>query len=362
MIQLWLPDDALRRRKYTEAHLLAAARELGCDSVRPRTIRTFIEQGLLDHPRRDWRGYGGGSSPGWWPRTQFDLWLTLLRQRKQLEDRTTRGSAHIYLALCNVVVFSWLTFGETAGISLGQVRQAMRTWAAGNQVSSFAESRRAARKLVKQATHPKAQDRRRSIDYLADLALKGSVPDREHLHYEFERLIDPMHTGAVKGPEEAPLSPDALTELITQRVEMLARLQRADRDLPDGLWEWARFIYHSSRASYEQALPRLANDPAVRKDRELASLFRNESREDAMNRACDDLLLVFAVSSRSAQATHLPPHMRPDLWIARTIQAHVTSEQTVSALCDLAGRRRAFVETTISLTSSEDPEQWGVER
>jgi hypothetical protein len=238
----------------------------------------------------------------------------------------------------------------------------MRTWAAGNQRSSLAESRRAARKLVKQAAHPKAQDRRRNTSYLADLALKGSVPDREQLRYEFERLIDPMHTGAVKGPEEAPLSPEALTEMITQRADMLQRLQRVDGDNSDGLWEWARFIYHSSRAACERALPHLANDPSVRKDPELASLFRSELLEDAMNRFCGDLLLVFAVSSWSSQATNLPPQMRPELWIAGTIQAHVTSEQTVSALCDLAGRRQTFVEMTIELTSSEDPERWKVER
>jgi DNA-binding transcriptional MerR regulator len=362
MTQLWLPEEALKRHKYTEEDLLAAARELRCNDVRPRTIRTFVEQGLLAQPQRDWRGFGGGSSRGWWPRAQFDLWCTLLRQRKQLKERATRGSAQIHLALCNVVVSAWLNFGETAGIPLSQVRRAMRTWATGNRVTSLAKSRSAARKLVQQAAHSKAQDRRGSVDYLADVALTGRAPDREELYYQFQRLIDPMHTGAVKGPEEAPLSPDVATELIVQRADKLERLQQTDPDLPDGLWEWARYTYHWSRAAYEQAQPRLANDPSVRKHPELASMFRRKSFEDAVNTACADLLLVLAVSSLASQATHMPPQMRPELWIEGTMHARVSAEQTVSALYDFAGRRQAFVETTIAWTSSEDLQLWKVER
>src|SRR5258708_10389204 len=71
MHTLWTPAPA---RCFSADDLLAAAKALHCQHVKRRTIRTYVERGLLDHPTRDWPGYGGGSSDGWWPLPQFSLW------------------------------------------------------------------------------------------------------------------------------------------------------------------------------------------------------------------------------------------------------------------------------------------------
>src|SRR5215467_4262472 len=100
MSRLQIPRHAER---FTAHDLLRAATSLGCDDVKMRTIRTFEELGLLDHPRHPSAGYGGGSLQGWWPRAQFDLWCTLLRHRKQLIER--EGAKHrLHATLCNIVV------------------------------------------------------------------------------------------------------------------------------------------------------------------------------------------------------------------------------------------------------------------
>jgi hypothetical protein len=141
MTRLWVPPHA---ESYVEADLLTAAREIGCRDVVARTVRTFVEYGLLDHPQRTWPGHGGGSSRGWWPRAQYDLWLTLLRQRKQIIESNGAHKAKIAPTLCNIVVSAWLYFGDAADIPPSQVRRAMRTWACAYQrVDSQAAARRA---------------------------------------------------------------------------------------------------------------------------------------------------------------------------------------------------------------------------
>jgi len=349
MTKLWVPPHAER---YVEADLLTAARELDCRDVVSRTIRTFVEYGLLDHPQRAWPGHGGGSSPGWWPRAQYDLWLTLLRQRKQLIESNGAHKAQITPALCNIVVSAWVYFGDAAGIPLRQVRRAMRTWASANQhVNSLVAARRAAQDIIRTAGHDKAPNRRALKEQLAQIVWIGRVPDREDLLYRMRLLVDPFGKGVTKGPEGASFSPEILTALITERIEMLQVLQRGEPHLPDGMWEWARFTLLWSRGFYLQAQPQILNDPSLQKHPEMARLYQSETFETMMNSVCFDLLTVLAVAEQAQQATHLPPEFQPHVWLEGKLKAHIKAWQAVSTVLRLDEARQSYLEVSVRLKS-----------
>jgi hypothetical protein len=134
--------------------LLAEAKPLGCQDVKPRTIRTYIEHGLLDHPHRDWPGHGGGSIDGWWPRAQFALWHTEIQQCIWLEQRERRKKL-VYPGLYNIPVWGWLYAGESSGVHLPQVRRAMASWAKDvSTARSFKQAQREAADFIRTLAHP----------------------------------------------------------------------------------------------------------------------------------------------------------------------------------------------------------------
>lgn len=347
MSTLWTPPRETHR--YSEQDLLDAARAPECGDVQRRTVRTFIALGLLDHPRRRWPGHGGGSSPGWWPRQQYDLWCTLLRQRQQLIAREGHRP-QIHAVLSNVVVGAWLYFGEAAGIPLTQVRRAMQTWSKTYQtVGSDAEARRAALGFVRLAAHPSATNRRDLRANLAEMLYTGRYPGREDLLYHLDMLVDPHGRGDMKGPDEAPLSAENLADMILSRAEIVKTLGSGADKSPDGLWEWARFILLWTRGWYQAAQPRLADDPSLRKHPELARIYAPEDFESMINAACKDLLSVLGVSDLAQHATHLPLEQRPGPWLAGRVQLRVNGRQQLSAVLHPDGSRQIYLAVSVQL-------------
>lgn len=359
MSRLWTPPQARQQRtkRYTAADLCAEARQLGCKEIGPRTVRTFMELGLLGRRGRDWPGRGGGSSLGWWSQQQFDLWRTLLLQREQLIAREGQR-AQINIALCTVVVGAWLYLGEAASIPLAQVKRAMHSWAKAHfstdaWVKSQVEAHRKAKQAVDIVADASATTRRAARGFLAEMLYTGHMPGRDELLEQLSTLIDPSSRSgqkAWKGPAEAPLSAQSLTDMTLTRAKMLERLTKSASALPDGVWEWARFTLLLTRGWYQDAQPRLADDPSLAKYPELARLYQPDDFESMINSACADLLSVLALADLAKRAAHLPPEQRPDLWIAGQVRLWVESHQQLSALLRPDGSYQAYVGLSMQLT------------
>lgn len=351
MNRLWVPPQAER---YTKDDLLAAARKMGCHDVKPRTIRTFIESGLLDHPHRQPGGRGGGALAGWWPRVQFDLWCALLNQRKGLIARREHRN-RVHIVLCNVVVAAWLYFGEASGIPLTQVRRAMRTWVnAHTTVRSFEEAQRLAKRFVRLIAHPSARNRLELQKYIADILFTGRYPDPDVLLYQVGSLIDPMNRGEIKGPAEAPIAAQNITDMILGRVEAQAMLRKNDTQTPDGLWEWTRVMLLYSRNRYQVSQPRIREDPSFKKYPELRHLYEPETFETMVNTACEDLLTTLGTLALAQQATHLPPPLHPDPWLAGEMHVRVESHQHLSDVFQPDGSRQAYLGISVQVTQQSD--------
>jgi hypothetical protein len=334
-----------------------AAKGLGWSDVKPRSIRTFVELGLLDHPRRGWPGHGGGSSPGWWPRAQFDLWRTLVQQRRLLVARVGH-KAKLHATLCAVVVAAWLYFGEASGIPLAQVRRAMRTWASVNRtVGSLAEAQRLAKRFILLTAHPLADDRLQLREAVATMLYTGRYPEHDELLYRLQQLVDPRGRGEAKGPATAPLTAEHLTELILGRVAMLEKLCGRDEILPDGVWEWARCMLLWSRTEYQVLAPHLAHDPAQQRYPEVARLYQPETFETLVNAACENLLTVLSTSELARQATHLRPELRPDPWLAGRLRLHVDAKIQWSALVHADGARPGSLRVSVQVSWQDEAPQ-----
>jgi hypothetical protein len=351
--KIWVPQPQQAKR-YTEKDLLIAARKIGCHDVKSRTVRTFVELGLLDGPYRDRRGYGGGSSKGWWPRAQLDLWCTLMRQRKQIIAREG-AKDRINVVLCNVAVAAWLYFGEAAGIPLTQVQRAMRTWAHANaRIRSYLEANRQARRFIRMAAHLSAEDLLNLRKYFAEMLFAGHYPEREELLYEIRTLVDPHNRGEIKGPAEAPISAENLTDMILGRVKMLERLRRSANAPPDGLWEWAHCMLIWAQNQYQAAQPGMVNDPSLKIHPELAQIYHPENFETLVNRACEDLLAVLSTSELALGAPHLPAPLRPAPWVAGHMHVKIESQQRLSERQRLDGSRLAYLGISVQVTRQSD--------
>jgi hypothetical protein len=230
----------------------------------------------------------------------------------------------------------------------------MHTWAKAHATPGYAEAQRQARQLVRMAAHPSATNKLELRSSMAELAYSDHVPERDDLFYQLETLIDPHNRGERKGPVEAPISAENLTDMTLGRKEMLARLRDNANTVPDGLWEWARFVLLWTRGWYQAAQPHLADDPSVRKHPELAQLYAAETFESMMNAACGDLLSVLSVAKLATRATHLPPEQRPDPWLAGKFQLKVTSRRQLSALLLPDGSRQGYLELFIQLIQLGD--------
>src|SRR5260370_694115 len=114
MQTFWTPEQGSR---FSPDDLLAAAKAVNCQHVKRRTIRTYVERGLLDHPTRDWPGYGGGSSDGWWPLPQFLLWQAEIDQCVKMGKQLGRELL-VFPGLSHIPVSGWLYFGAASGVPL----------------------------------------------------------------------------------------------------------------------------------------------------------------------------------------------------------------------------------------------------
>jgi hypothetical protein len=346
MNKLWIPPQAVR---YTRDDLVAAAKALGCKNVTPRTVRRYVEHGLLDHPHRQWPGWGGGSTDGWWPHSQFALWRTEILQCVRLAQREGRNCL-IYPGLYNAPVWGWLYAGESSGVRLPQVQRAMASWARDVATArSFNQAQREAKAFVSTFAHPRAESRLDLRREFAQLIFTGEYSDQEVLLYHLQQLLDPLDRGDFIGAADAPFTAENLRDIIVGRAAILRQLQDNPANIADGIWAWARFVSLWSRGWYQQAQPTLAAAAAVQSSRASSQLYRVENEETLANASCVDLLTILALAPHAERASHLAPEFTPAPWLAGRVDLAVEVHQEASPILLPNGMQTIYAVHTVRL-------------
>ena len=245
--------------------------------ISDRTIRSWVQYGLIDRPDKKGLGRGRGTEATW-PRTQVELLMALLHHRD-------KGGGTPIAALCHLPVWGWLRLGD-AQIPLRQVRGCLRTWASAAESPSWAEAQRGARRVVGRVAAPGVPRQRRfRLQQLLAEQVYGHH-DRWELFQAAREVVDAGRPP--RGPAGARLSAGSWTDLINARMSALTQLDA----IPDSDFREARQVYRLTTASYATEQPRFAADP------DLGDLFEQRSLEVEVNAVCVDLLAILGLLHR----------------------------------------------------------------
>lgn len=266
------------------------------NAIRPgatgRLITDWVESGLLDHPRKPGLGRGAGSQPGTWPIQQLKLFVTLWGKKPEAT----------IAELCNIPVYLWLFWGDEFA-PLRQVRRAMNSWLARlRHVPIRAADEAAAHILgiVDQGRPTKAKR-----DFLS-YALRAVPADLDEAR---KQLVGKSRAPRADTTPEAgrtvEVDPELIMRLLTGRVTAEGQLD----DLPDELFEWARFFNLYAEAQYRQEQPMLGADSRH------GRLFPQRRHDDMIKYACANLLTLLGASlTLKPDAEFISSHLDPSDW------------------------------------------------
>jgi hypothetical protein len=265
----------------TVEDLLAAAEAEGLVATH-RTVRNWVEEGLLDRPWLRGRGPRRGVE-GLWSDHQRQLFITLLRQAETQQPRRNAP-------LANVPVWIWLEYGDDY-VPLRQVRRALKTWAVPARHPAASSADATARSLVDRLAHPNASRaaRRRFRDVVARGQAGEQVAYAEMV-VAARPAIDPSETGP-RGRHGVRLSPEiyaSYIDFVLAGADAVVEDRGGER-LPDSVLRQARTLYRESRASYTAHRVEYAADP------DLGHLHADGSVEAVIQSACRDLILCVGV-------------------------------------------------------------------
>jgi hypothetical protein len=276
---------SVSERRYTAAELLEHARAQGTPAS-DRLIDDWVRKGLIDRPQAPGRGQGGGRARGTWPRAQLQLFLLLLRKRRDEVKRV--------LTLCNIPVATWMYYGDQY-VPLRQVRRALTTWSASYTYVSEAAAKRGARRLVDQLPKTRRAARTELIEVIAKAAYLGKV-DRRALVDALAAALDPDQSGRTGGPPGATLTPENYADLVEARLCAATSLE----DSPDNIFRRARLAQIRALEAYVQQQPELATDPT------LGHIFTPATLEQLTQNACVDLLTTVGFLQLAAKRQPQP--------------------------------------------------------
>lgn len=296
---------------HTKTDLLTAAEQRGY-KVSGRLVHDWVERGLLDRPDRHGLGRGKGTVAGW-PDGQRQLFLALLTKRR---EGVRVGN------LCNVPVWSWLWFGDSA-VPLRQVRCALRTWCKGATGASWSQGRAVASKMIKVIAHPAAGSRARQAlrDAVAQTLYSGNF-DPDSLLPLIAGVVDPGATGKWRGPAQMPLTPEGIISLIQSRHAAIVNLEAID----DSLYHWAHFEYLTNIPDYLKEQPLLAADP------DLGKYFPVPDMNDLASNACLELISILGAGLRQVPDVPEDSLHDPRLWRKRGLRLVATQVVTSGGL------------------------------
>ena len=327
-----IPRDEKTTGIYTREEMLAQAASAGY-KVSGRLIDDWVQTGLLGNAEdRDWPGrtHGSGSTVRW-SQHQCNLFLSLLHQRQKLHIRENGP-------LCNIPIWLWVYWGNLGGVSLKQVRRAMRTWVAYWRGQSYATVRKNARQLVALASHTRATNKRDLVDELSRIGVSGADIDDEELRYLIDQVIGPR----AKGPEQAPFSTDYIASMLGIRA---LAIQQVDEVLAqsDAVWGWAKVALLTAYAGYQQMQPQFAADP------QMGDRFPRQTAATLCESACYYLFTLLGVAHQHVPPPDVPAMLHPASWKAGGAQAFIQTRLVPSMLLSPNGTPFSYLVNLIAL-------------
>ena len=317
---------------YTRADLLAQAARAGYQAS-ARLIDDWVQAGLLGNAEdRDWPGRAHGSgSTARWSQHQRDLFLSLLHQRQKLHVRENGP-------LCNIPVWLWVYWGDLGGVSLKQVRRAMRTWTAYWSGQSYATVRKSAREVVTLASYARATNKRELVDELSRIGISGADIDDETLRYFLDQVIGPR----AKGPEQAPFSTDYIALMLGIRA---LAMQQVDQVLaqPDAVWKWAKVALLTTYAGYHEMQPEFATDT------HMGQRFPRLTVTALCESVCYYLFTLLGIAHQQVPPSDVPPALHPASWKAGEVQAFVQTQVMQSQLLSPRGAPFSYLVNQVTL-------------
>lgn len=317
---------------YTKENMVAQAARAGY-KVSTRLIDDWVQAGLLGNAEdRDWPGrtHGSGSTARW-TQHQRDLFLSLLQQRR-------KGNIRENGPLCNIPVWLWVYWGDLGGVSLKQVRRAMRTWTAYWRGQSYATVRKSAREVVRLASSTHATNKRELVDALSRIGVSGADIDDEELRYLLDQVIGPR----AKGPEQAPFSTDYIALMLGIRA---LAMQQVDEVLaqPDAAWEWTKVALLTTYAGYYEMQSEFATDP------HMGRRFPRLTVAALCESVCYYLFTLLSIAHQQVPPSDVPPVLHPASWKAGEVQAFIQTQVMPSKLLSPRGTPFSYLVNQIIL-------------
>jgi hypothetical protein len=317
---------------YTREDMLAQAASMG-SKASARLIDDWVQAGLLGNAEdRDWPGRAHGSgSTARWSQHQRNLFLSLLHQRQKLHVRENGP-------LCNIPVWLWVYWGELGGVSLKQVRRAMRTWTAYWRGQSYATVRKSARDVVRLAGSTRAMNKRELVEELSRIGVSGADIDDEELRYLLDQVIGPR----AKGPEQAPFSTDYIALMLGIRA---LAMQQVDQVLaqPDAVWEWAKVALLTTYAGYHEMQPEFAADPYM------GQRFPRLTVAALCESVCYYFFTLLGIAHQQVPPPDVPPILHPARWRTGEVQALIQTQVMSSKLLSPDGVPFPYLVNQITL-------------
>lgn len=266
------------------------------NAIRPgatdRLVTDWVEIGLLDHPHKPGLGRGAGSHPGTWPAPQLKTFLSLWRKKPEATIAD----------LCNLPVYLWLFWGDEFA-PLRQVRRAMNSWLTRLRRVPIRAADAAAAHIL--GIVEEGRPSRAKRDFLSD-ALRAVPPDLEQAR---SQLVTKSHTRRTDPPtalgRTVDVDPELIMRLLTGRVTAEGQLDQ----LPDSLFEWARFFNLYAEEQYRQDQPMLGADSRH------GRLFPQRRHEHMIKYACANLLTLLGASlTVKPNPAYVASHLDPNEW------------------------------------------------
>lgn len=307
-------------RWYRKQEMLTKAERYGY-TASEELIDDWIDKGLLGEAgNRDWPGRG---SRAWWPQEQLDLFLRLLAHRQGTQNKIHIGP------LCGLPVFAWLYLGELGGVSLHQVKKAMKTWMDYQCKVPEEQIRKSVTQLVKSYQGPRATNKRALIDAVMEIGTGAKTIDPEVLQFLLDPIVNAYPKKATKGPvREQYNMVEILSALLPIRLQVLLG-DTTILDLPENIWHWARTANLAALTEYIREQPLFASDL------DLGAQFGRVTLNTLCQESCHILLMLLGTAQENECAPESSEYsfwLYPRAWQRREATSVIRTQVVYSQL------------------------------
>lgn len=337
---------------YEKQELLAIAHAMGYHASE-ELFDEWVEKGLLGKAEsRHWLGRGQGSSAKW-PALQCELFLVLLRERQGKE-------VNIPLKLlCNIPVWKWLYWGDLGGVGLPQVKRVMSTWVDYVKKIPAETTRKDAHKVVNTIQGSTPLEKRALLNELTAIGAFEKEVDTDVLRHQLRLVVEGSAKKRRKQDKNRLVLVDDvayLSSLIPLRFDALAHFEQIEQ-LPDAVWEWARFfvLFLTSRVQ--------AVHPLVDRDPKLHGRFYRITIKTLCEPTCYTLLTPLAMAAHhlfDEKNPQILPVFTPSVWQQGKIIAHMRTNLVSSGILLPDGNLARALHHEIAIDHQETHRQFTV--